>query len=357
MILITSSVFSPAYGELLQTFDDPTVTMSDFFGTSVSIDGNYVLVGALGDDTKDSNVGQAYLFSATSGALLLTFDDPTITTFDSFGAAVAIDGNYVLVGAPGDDTKGSDVGQAYLYDKTTCDADTSNGGSDGDKVCEAALLTFDDPTITFFDLFGHSVAISGNYVLVGAPNDDTKGSFVGQAHLYDKTTCDADTSNGGSVGDKVCEAALLTFDDPTVTTSDLFGSSVSIDGNNVLVGAPNDDTKDSNVGQAHLYDKTSGALCKTFDDPTVTTSDRFGAAVAINGNNVLVGASTDDTKGPNVGQAHLFDGICKGTAVGGELIPLDTTMVLVAGTQTIASWMIPAIVAAIGIGIVIARKF
>jgi len=43
--------------------------------------------------------------------------------------------------------------------------------------------------------------------------------------------------------------------------------------------------------------------------------------------------------------------------VGGELIPLDTTMVLLAGTQTIAAWMIPVIVSAIGIGIVIARKF
>jgi len=46
-----------------------------------------------------------------------------------------------------------------------------------------------------------------------------------------------------------------------------------------------------------------------------------------------------------------------GMAVGGELIPLDTTMVLVAGSQTTAAWMIPIIVAAIGIGIVIARKF
>jgi len=43
--------------------------------------------------------------------------------------------------------------------------------------------------------------------------------------------------------------------------------------------------------------------------------------------------------------------------VGGDLIPLDTTMVLVAGTHSAAAWMIPVIVSAIGIGIVIARKF
>ncbi len=43
--------------------------------------------------------------------------------------------------------------------------------------------------------------------------------------------------------------------------------------------------------------------------------------------------------------------------IGGEMIPLDSTMVLVAGSQTTAAWMIPVIVSAIGIGIVIARKF
>jgi len=77
-ILITSSVFSPAYGELIHTFDDPTVTTSDKFGVSVSIDGNNVLVGAHFDDTNGNAVGQAHLFDATTGALLRTFDDPTL---------------------------------------------------------------------------------------------------------------------------------------------------------------------------------------------------------------------------------------------------------------------------------------
>lgn len=44
--------------------------------------------------------------------------------------------------------------------------------------------TFDDPTVTNGDFFGRSVAIDGGSVLVGAPNDDTKGPFVGQAHLF-----------------------------------------------------------------------------------------------------------------------------------------------------------------------------
>jgi len=166
-VFISSSVFSLAYGELLQTFDDPTVTTVDFFGGSVARSGNNVLVGAFPDDTNGLDVGQAHLFDATTGALLLTFDDPTVTTRDFFGGSVSIDGNLVLVGASNDDTNGENIGQAYLYDITTCDADTSNGGSAGDKVCEAALLTFDDPTVTATDSFGQSVSISGTMVHVG----------------------------------------------------------------------------------------------------------------------------------------------------------------------------------------------
>ena len=65
---------------LSQTFDDPTVTTADLFGGSVAIDGNKVLVGAHGDDTNGTDVGQAFLFNATTGALLQTFNDPTVTT-------------------------------------------------------------------------------------------------------------------------------------------------------------------------------------------------------------------------------------------------------------------------------------
>jgi len=325
LILITSSVFSPAYGELIHTFDDPTPTGSDFFGASVSIDGNNVLVGAQGDNTNGEAVGQAHLFDATTGLLLQTFDDPTVTVADSFGSSVSIDGNNVLVGAFFDS---SGVGQAHLFDATT----------------GALLQTFDDPEPTTFDFFGRSVSISGNNVLVGAPSHTISFFAVGQAHLFDATTglllqtfndptptsddnfgssvsidgnnvlvgAPFDSTNGQDVGqaylfDATTGLLLQTFDDPTVTVADSFGSSVSIDGNNVLVGAPGDSTNGNFVGQAHLFDATTGNLLQTFDDPTVTTFDAFGRSVSISGNNVLVGAGGDDTNGGNVGQAHLFD--------------------------------------------------
>ena len=320
-------LFDATTGMLLHTFDDPTPGGTDAFGNSVAISGNRVVVGAFADDTMGLNIGQAHIFDATTGMLLHTFDDPTPTNQDQFGQSVAISGNKVLVGARGDSTNGLSVGQAYMFDATTFNL----------------LHTFDDPTITTSDQFGVSVAMSGNLILVGAFGDDTNGVGVGQAHLFDATT----------------GALLQTFDDPTVTTTDHFGASVSICGNRVLVGAPDDDTNGVDVGQAHLFDATTGALLETYDDPTVTVGDRFGNSVLISGSRVLIGAQNDDTNGVDVGQAHLFDpiSICviQGGGVGGEYFTLDTTALLVAGLQTNLAWIIPVLSAAV-IGAVLIRK-
>ena len=152
------------------------------------------------------------------------------------------------------------------------------------------LRTFNDPTVTGRDVFGFSVALDGNNVLIGAPLDDTLGTNVGQAHLFNAVT--------GKL--------LRTFNDPTVTGRDQFGISVALDGNNVLIGASRDNTLGTAVGQAHLFDALSGNLLSTFNDPTPTQVDEFGDSVALDGNNVLIGAPLDDTLGTDVGQAHLF---------------------------------------------------
>jgi len=267
-------LFDAVTGALLRTFEDPTLRGGDEFATSVALDGERVLVGAANDDTQGLAVGEAHLFDAVTGNLLQTFDDPTVTDRDGFGTAVAIEGDRVLIGAPGDDTTGDGIGQVHLFDAVT----------------GALLLTFDDPTATFRDFFGRSVAMSGERVLIGAFGDSGVGS-TGQAHLFDTVT----------------GALLRTFDDPTPTSFDQFGWSVALDGNRALIGARLDDTQGNDVGQAHLFDTTSGDVLATLDDPTVTGSDQFAAALALDGDRILIGASRDDTQGTDVGQAHLFE--------------------------------------------------
>lgn len=313
---------------LVRTFDDTTPARIDLFGTSVAIQGNHVLIGVSGDDTHGSVVGQAHLFDADTGNLIRTFDDPTPTFGDNFGASVALDGNRALIGAWGDITNGPASGQAHLFD--------IDGG---------LIRTFDDPAATNRDWFGFSVAIDSNHVLIGAAHDFANGDDAGQVYLFDASngsllhTFDDPTPSAlanfgwsidiegnhiliGSPGSGVGQVFLFntegdllhTFNDPTPTgggsSNDKFGDSVALDGDHVLIGAFHDDTNGTEVGQAHLFD-IDGNLLQTFDDPTPSTGaalgDRFGTSVDLDGGYVLIGASTDDTIGVNVGQAHLFD--------------------------------------------------
>ena len=272
-------LFDVTTGALLHTFDDPTPTTRDLFGKSVALDGEHVLVGAALDDTNGEGVGQAHLFSAVSGALVRTFDDPTPSIGgDQFGTAVALDGNHVLISAIGHQVNGVDVGEVHLFERTS----------------GQLLKTFSDPEPTPLDIFGGVVALDENRVLVGGEllgNLDIPGNDVGQVYLFDAITGDV----------------LHTFDDPTPTTKDNFGGSVALDGNHVLIGARWDDTMGEDIGQAHLFDATTGDLLRTFNDPTPTDRDHFGHSVALNGQYAVIGADLDDTNDRNDGQVHVFD--------------------------------------------------
>ena len=131
---------------------------------TVSLSGNILLVGDPVDNSNGLHNGKAHLFDANTGTLLRTFDDPTPTTFDSFGNYVVLDGNRAFIASRADNTNGVDVGQVHLFDATT----------------GALLHTFDDPTVTGGDVFGESVAMDGNLVLIGAQHDSTNGFRAGR---------------------------------------------------------------------------------------------------------------------------------------------------------------------------------
>ncbi|MEZ6073099.1 MAG: FG-GAP repeat protein [Pirellulales bacterium] len=100
-----------------------------------------------------------------------------------------------------------------------------------------------------------------------------------------------------------------TLNDPTVTTRDLFGGSVALDGVHALIGAGFDDTNGENAGQAHLFNVTTGEFVRTFNAPTPTMNDKFGTRVAIDGDNALIADWRDDDNGDLAGETHLFDAL------------------------------------------------
>lgn len=273
-------LFNAATGQLIRTIPSPDgggqVGLIARFGAAVAMQGNRLVIAApYRSSLVGSEVGRAYLYT-DNGTLLQTFDNPNETPLGRFGSAVAIDGDHVLVGAPATNPNSDGPGEAHLFRATTGEL----------------IRSFEDPTPTDRDFFGFSVAIDGDYLLIGASRDDTVDRNVGQVHVYSTSTGEL----------------LRTLDDPTRGARDFdgFGESLAIEGELAFVGAPYDSTSEFTNGQAHLFNLATGQLLQTFDDPTPTTSDRFGIGVAIDGDLLVVGAEQDDTLAENVGQAHLY---------------------------------------------------
>ena len=90
---------------------------------------------------------------------------------------------------------------------------------------------------------------------------------------------------------------------PSPNNGDNFGQGVSLSGGKALVGAPFDATTGSSSGQAYIIDAASGTVLRTLANPGTapTTNDFFGQSVSLSGNNALVGVQNDDTGASNSG--------------------------------------------------------
>ncbi|NEQ35702.1 MAG: hypothetical protein F6K40_05110 [Okeania sp. SIO3I5] len=197
-------LFDITTGNLLQKLVAP---YSYGLGNSVAMDGTYALIGSM-EDSYSLNLigsGSAYLFDVTTGNLLHEFIAPDIDARDFFGFSVAIDGKNALIGSLGDSDNGKWSGSAYLFDVTTGNV----------------LHKFTAPDAAAYEFFGNSVAIDGNYALIGSLGDSDNGSLSGSAYLFDITT--------GNLLQKLIA--------PDAAAYEFFGNSVAIDGENIVISS------------------------------------------------------------------------------------------------------------------------
>ena len=197
------------------------------FGGAVSIDGDTVVIGARYDD-DDYNSGAAYVFrrdmagdlaSSWSQVAKLTANDGAAD--DYFGITVSIDDDTIVIGAYQDDRAGTRSGSAYVFTRDTA-GDLASSWSQVTKLTPSASI----------DRFGSSVSIDGDTMVIGANFDSFER---GVAYVFTRATA-GDLTSGWSLIRK------LTANDGTA--NDYFGSSVSIDGDTVVIGAGGDDTLD-----------------------------------------------------------------------------------------------------------------
>ena len=200
---------------------------SDLFGGDVALDGDTAVIGARRHDDNGLNSGAAYVFTRTAGVWteqvkLLPADG---AAFDEFGVRVALDGDTAVIGAFGDDDNGFDSGSAYVFTRTA-----------GVWTEQAKLLPADG---TEGDIFGTSVTLDGDTVVIGADGDDDNGSNSGSAYVFTRTA-----------GVWTQQVKLLPADG---AAGDEFGVSVGLDGDTAVIGAFGDDDNGSAAGSAYVF--------------------------------------------------------------------------------------------------------
>ena len=270
------------------TFNNASPSSHEEFGYSVAIHGNLAVVGTQKDDKVASNAGSVSVFnlaSATPEQPMLVIDNPSPTTNDYFGTAVAVAGTKIAISAYQDDTGGNNVGTVYIYDTTSPTPGTP-------------IRTLLNPAPLAQDQFGNSVAMSGNFVIVGCAKNDV-GAFAdaGSAYVYDLSSATP-------------TVPILTFDNPAPATDDWFGHSVSISGTKVAVGAHQNDTSAIDAGSVYVYDIASGTPTipiRVLDNPSPALDDEFGYSVGISGNRILIGCRLDNAGATDSGSAFLYD--------------------------------------------------
>ncbi len=327
-----------------------TLQASDLFGSSVSLKGTQLAIGAIGDDgftNTVSNSGAVYVLSFTdatfNGAVLeathgngytggKNLNIATLEASDNFGSAVSLDTNRLAVGAWQDRGSGNTAlnsGAVYLISFTDAvfstpvlEATLGKGYTGGKNVDVTALESGDG--------FGTSVSLEGNRLAVGAPSDGGLGNVLtesGAVYLFsfadasfNTGTVSAVIGSGYTGGDNFNHTAL--------ESSDFFGTGVSLSGTQLAVGASGDGGAGNSVpssGAVYLFTFANGT---TFTGTTLqatvgsgytggnnvhltnlASGDLFGTSVSINGNNLAAGAIFDDASGnvsTNSGAVYLL---------------------------------------------------
>ncbi len=267
----------------------------DVFGISVSLNGDTALVGADYDDDNGTNSGSAYLFERYEGGdgnwgETVKLNPSDGAALDRFGFSVAINGDTALVSAYLDDDNGGDSGSAYFFER-----DQGGAGTWGETV----KITASDGAGG--EIFGFSVALSGDTALVGTIGDNDNGYESGSAYIFER-----DQGGAGNWG----QVKKIIASDGNA--GDLFGYSVVLSGDTALVGAWGDDDNGLDSGSAYLFERDLGGGDNWGELAKVLASDgespdNFGISVALNGNTALVGAWFDNDNGEYSGAAYLFD--------------------------------------------------
>ena len=302
-------LYSATTGAFLRTLKPADSSANDGFGYSVAMQGKYLLVGA--NRRMSSGLGAAYLFDLTTGKQLRKID--AFEPADFFGTAVAISGDLLYVSAPEAFNRRGRVRVQGLLDPSI------NG-------------VLKDDNAASFSYLGTALYAHGNQVVVSAPSG-------GPFYVFNRTT------------------SKSTFSLNNISSNTPVGTVITGSGHTILTSAPLNDLNHSDGGTIHAltFGNTNSSLYSvdpapgenrqlgrlmTLDGATLVASVESGAAgtslivhdtrtqthlltiapkdlatnvphsaLALFGNNLLIGASGDDMLGTDAGVAYLIQNL------------------------------------------------
>ena len=264
----TAYLFDATTGQQLVRFDAADAEAFDWFGSSVALNDDVVLIGSPRHNELPflANTGAAYVFDAATGQQLHDLTPASLGSGRRFGTSVSLSGNLAAIGAE------AFHGEVYVFDVSTGQELrklTASDGVNGDRL-------------------GGSVSISGSLIAAGARFADSR---AGAAYVFDANT-------GAEI------VKLLPADG---AAGDSFGSAVAIQGDRVVVGAPLHHLSGQKKGAAYIFDAVTGHEIMKLVASDGAAHDRFGSAISIHGTKIVVGAPQADTQAANGGAAYIFD--------------------------------------------------
>lgn len=276
----------------------------DDAGRTVAVWNDTAVVGVPSDNVGNgSSEGSAYVYRrvGTEWQLVQKLVAEEGVGLDRFGWSVAISGNSIVVGAIEHDTEPyQDEGAAFVFVE-----------QDGVWRQQQRLVK-SDPVAD--ERFGWAVAIDGDTIVVGTPISTVNGVSQGSALVFERA------------GATWTQRAML---DPVEPEANMgFGFSVAVSGPSIVVGAYLDSINGViEQGSVTVYQKAGDtwAVQQTLIAPDGAQNDRFGRSVALSGDLVAIGASTDtiNEQRPYQGSAYLFGRIGQGWSMRQKLIAPD----------------------------------
>ena len=262
----------------------------DQFGIGVSIWGDTAMVGAYLDEDPNIDTGSVYVFRYDEITETWVEQQKLIPSdwqfFPRFGWSVSLEGDVAVIGAPTHSEQASAAGAAYVY----------RFDHDSQMWIEEQKLQASDPAA--FNLFGVSVSLSGDVVLIGATFGDAPGMFnTGAAYIFQFN------------GKQWIDQQKLTASDGGF--SDQFGRSVSLSGQTAIIGALLDDDVGNASGSAYIFTEDAGGWIERakLHSSDIEAGDLFGASVAIHEDRAFIGATYDDDDGIESGSAYIYGGL------------------------------------------------